>query len=122
MDERSGLSSTVEAVEKPLSFVLKRGTILLGYGHGWLSYPGEPTPRFKDYDYSQSKFLPVSFDKQILPGTFEYSLTYLIDHELNLSVFHHRYANDEGGRPAYDPAILLKSRGSVLRSRISTTS
>ena len=65
-------------------------------------------PRFIDYDYRQSKFLPVCFDKQILPGTFEYSLSYLIEHELDLSIFDNRYANDEVGRPAYDPAILLK--------------
>jgi transposase len=65
-------------------------------------------PRFKDYDYRQTKLLPVSFDRQILPGTFEYSLSYLVEHELDLSIFDHRYANDEVGRPAYDPAILLK--------------
>jgi len=65
-------------------------------------------PRFKHYDYRQTKLLPVSFDEQILPGTFEHSLCHLIDHELDLSVFHHRYANDDAGRPAYDPAVLLK--------------
>lgn len=65
-------------------------------------------PRYKEYDYRQSKILPVSFDRQILPGTFEESLSYLIDHELDLSVFDERYSNDETGRPAYDPSILLK--------------
>lgn len=65
-------------------------------------------PRYKDYDYRQTKLLPVSFERQILPGTFEHSLTHLIEHELDLSVFDERYANDESGRPAYDPAILLK--------------
>lgn len=65
-------------------------------------------PRFKDYDYRQTKLLPVSFERQILPGTFEHSLTHLIEHELDLSLFDGRYANDETGRPAYDPAILLK--------------
>jgi hypothetical protein len=30
--------------------------------------------RYKDYDYSQGKFIPIHFDRQILPGTFEYSL------------------------------------------------
>ncbi len=44
-------------------------------------------PRFKDYDYSQTKLLPVSFDRQILPGTFEYSLSYLVEHELDLRIF-----------------------------------
>ena len=64
--------------------------------------------RYKDYDYNQSKMIPVSFDQQILPGSFEYSLCYLIDHEIDLGVFEERYTNDDGGRPAYDPAILLK--------------
>src|SRR3972149_1909755 len=65
-------------------------------------------PRFKPYDYRQRKLLPVSFEHQIVPGTFEYCLSYLVDYELDLSVFNHRYANDDSGRPAYDPAILLK--------------
>jgi transposase len=74
--------------------------------------------RYKEYDYSQGKFIPIHFDKQILPGT----LHYLIDNEIDLSVFDLRYKNDETGAPAYDPAILLKiilyaySRG-ITRSR-----
>jgi len=32
--------------------------------------------RYKEYDYSQGKFIPVHFDRQILPGTFEYSPNY----------------------------------------------
>ncbi len=65
-------------------------------------------PRFKDYDYNQMKMLPISFERQILSGSFEYSLCYLVDHEMNQKIFYPRYANDENGRPAYDPAILLK--------------
>ncbi len=64
--------------------------------------------RYKVYDYSQGKFIPIHFDRQILPGSFEYTLHYLIDHEIDLSVFDLRYRNDETGAPAYDPAILLK--------------
>jgi len=64
--------------------------------------------RYKDVHYDQDKFIPVSFSKQILPGTFEYTLSYLIDHELDLSVFDDRYRNDETGAPAFDPAVLLK--------------
>ncbi len=41
--------------------------------------------RFKEYDYSQGKFIPVHFDKQILSGTFEHTLHYLIDKEIDLS-------------------------------------
>lgn len=80
--------------------------------------------RYKPYDYHQGKFIPISFDKQILPGTFEHTLSYLIDHELDLSVFDNRYSNDDTGAPAYDPAILLKiilyaySRGIVSSRKI----
>jgi transposase len=65
-------------------------------------------PHFKDYDYNQMKMIPISFDKQILQDSFEYSLSYLIDHEIDQSIFYHRYINDKNGAPAYDPAILLK--------------
>jgi len=64
--------------------------------------------RYKHYDYGQSKLIPVHFDRQVLPGTFEYTLSYLIEHECDLSWFEQRYRNDETGAPAYDPAILLK--------------
>ncbi len=64
--------------------------------------------RYKDVNYHQDKFIPVTFSKQILPGTFEYTLSYVIDHELDLSVFDERYRNDETGAPAFDPAVLLK--------------
>lgn len=65
-------------------------------------------PKFIDYDYNQMVMLAISFERQILPGSFEYSLNYLIDKELDLSIFHHRFNNEDGGRPAYDPALLLK--------------
>jgi len=64
--------------------------------------------RYKDYNYDQSKLLPVNFSEQILPGSFEYTLNYIIDNELDLSVFESRYHNDDTGSPAYDPAIMLK--------------
>ena len=64
--------------------------------------------RYKHYDYPQTKMLPVSYERQILPGTFEHTLNYLIDEKIDLSVFEDRYHNDASGAPAYDPAILLK--------------
>ena len=64
--------------------------------------------RYKPYDYRQTKMLPVRFEEQILPGTFEYRLNRLIDESIDLSVFEARYRNDDGGAPAYDPAVLLK--------------
>lgn len=82
--------------------------------------------RFKDYSYDQGEFIPIFFEKQILPGTFEYTLSYLIDNEVDLSLFEDRYRNDDDtGAPAYDPALLLKiilyaySRGIVSSRKIA---
>lgn len=65
-------------------------------------------PRFIPYDPKQSKMVVISYADQLQPGTFEFAINHLIDHKLDLTVFHTRYANEDGGRPAYDPAILLK--------------
>ena len=81
--------------------------------------------KYKPYSYAQGKFISVFFDKQILPGTFEYTLHHLIDSELDLSIFNDRFKNDETGAPAYDPKILLKiilfaySRGIVSSRKIA---
>jgi hypothetical protein len=53
--------------------------------------------RYKEYSYSQGKFIPIHFGKQILPGTFEYTLNYLIDNELDLSIFDKKYKNNDTG-------------------------
>ncbi|WP_457572118.1 IS1182 family transposase, partial [Desulfovulcanus sp.] len=69
--------------------------------------------------------ISIHFSKQILPGTFEYTLSHLIDHELDLSIFNDRFKNDDTGAPAYDPRILLKiifyaySRGIVSSRKIA---
>jgi hypothetical protein len=49
--------------------------------------------RYKPYDYRQTKMLPVRFEEQILPGTFEYTLNRLIDESIDLTVFEARYRN-----------------------------
>jgi transposase len=64
--------------------------------------------RYKDYSYEQTTMIPICFDRQIRPGTFEHALNYIVDNELDLSVFATKYRNDATGAPAYDPAILLK--------------
>ena len=64
--------------------------------------------RYKPYDYSQGKLIPVFFKDQILPGTVEYALNHIADNELDLSIFLSRYKNDQVGASAFDPAILLK--------------
>ena len=56
------------------------------------------------------RFLAVVLERQLLPGTFEHALNYLIDQELDLKGFDARYRNDLTGAAAYPPAILLVRR------------
>ena len=65
-------------------------------------------PKFIPTIYKQNILLSLNFEDQLQPGTFEYALHYLIEHKLDLAVFYPRYKNDDNGRPAYDPAMLLK--------------
>ena len=68
------------------------------------------------------KLLPVDFDRQVIPGSFEHALCHLVDNELDLASFHARYKNDDTGASAFDPAVLIKiallaySRG-IISSR-----
>ena len=64
--------------------------------------------RYKEYCYEQYRFVAISFNDQILPGSFEYALCYVVDHYIDTSVFDAKYNNDETGCLAYDPAIMLK--------------
>ncbi len=64
--------------------------------------------RYKPYDLNQAKMIPISYADQIVEGSFEHALNEIVEEHLDLSVFDGRYANDETGRPAYDPKILLK--------------
>ena len=78
--------------------------------------------KYKHYDYSQSVMIPVSLEDQLMPGTLEFAIHTLLETRMDTSIFDDRYKNDETGREAYDPKILLKvvllgySRG-LLSSR-----
>src|SRR5215510_716129 len=64
--------------------------------------------RYKDYDYTQTVLVPVSFENQFLPGTLEFAIQALVERRVDTSIFGSRYKNDELGCRAYDPKILLK--------------
>ena len=64
-------------------------------------------PRYKDIN-TDPKLLPVDLARQLLPGTIEHAVNYLLDHALDLSSFDARFRNDTTGAPAYPPAMLLK--------------
>lgn len=64
-------------------------------------------PRFKEVDRSP-RLLPIVLEAQLQPGSFEYALDYLVDHELDLTPLRSRFCNDDTGAPAYHPAVMLK--------------
>ena len=73
--------------------------------------------RYKDYSYEQTKLIPIAFSHQILLGTFEHTLNYLIDNEFDLSVFEQRYHNDEMGAPGLRSSDSFKDRFVRLLAR-----
>jgi transposase len=80
--------------------------------------------KYKSYDYSQSLLIPVSLEDQLMPGTLEFAIHTLVERRMDMSVFDVKYQNDETGRRAYDPKILLKvvllaySRGLISSRQI----
>jgi len=66
-------------------------------------------PKFIPYDYNQHSMVVINYLDQLQAGTFEYAVHHLVEHKLDLSLFFPHYNNEDGGRPAYDPAILLKT-------------
>ncbi len=57
-----------------------------------------------------------------MPGTLEFAIHTLVEKRMDMSIFDDKYNNDETGRKAYDPKVLLKvvllaySRG-IMSSR-----
>ena len=80
--------------------------------------------RYKVVDRNP-RLLPVVLSEQIQPGTFEFALDHLVDHELELSALDARFCNDETGACAYNPRVMLKivllgySRGLISSRRIA---
>ncbi|MBK7092471.1 MAG: transposase [bacterium] len=65
-------------------------------------------PRYKEANYAQGQFVSIQFEHQILPGSFEHALSYVVDHKIDMTAFHGLRNNDNGGAPAYDPRVMLK--------------
>lgn len=80
-------------------------------------------PRYKPAQRN-GMFIPVVFEEQIQPGTFEFALHHLVDQELDLTALDAKFRNDATGASAYDPRALLKivllaySRGLITSRKI----
>jgi len=80
--------------------------------------------KYKRYDLCQSMLIPVFFEEQMIPGTLEFAIHTLVETRMDMSIFDNNYHNDQTGRSAYDPKILLKvvlfaySRGLISSRRI----
>jgi transposase len=64
--------------------------------------------KYKRYDYKQGLMIAVSLEDQLMPGTLEFAIHTLVERRMDMSVFDANYQNDDVGRSAYDPKILLK--------------
>jgi len=79
--------------------------------------------RYKVID-ARPWFLAVGLRRQLVCGTFEHALDWLVDHEFDLTPFDVHYQNDDDGAPAYLPGMLLKvvlfaySRGLISSRQI----
>jgi transposase len=68
--------------------------------------------------------VPVSLDRQLIPGTREFAIHELVQQRMDTSIVDRIYHNDETGSPAYDPKVLLKvvlfaySRGIISSRKI----
>jgi len=80
--------------------------------------------RYKPNEIAQNLLIPISLQEQIMPGSLEYAICTLVDERMDMNLFDEKYNNDEKGRPAYDPRILLKvvllgySRGLISSRKI----
>ena len=64
--------------------------------------------RYKPYDYDQLMMVPVSLEEQLMPGTLECAIHHVVEERLDLRIFDDRYGNDETGRKAIAPKLLIK--------------
>jgi transposase len=80
--------------------------------------------KYKPEDYSQKLLIAASLEEQLMPGSLEFAIHTLVETRMDTSIFDDRYHNDETGRPAYNPKMLLKvilfaySRGLVHSRQI----
>ena len=80
--------------------------------------------KYKKNEFAQNLLIPISLNEQIMPGSLEEAICTLVDTRMDMSLFDGKFCNDEMGRRAYNPRILLKvvllgySRGLISSRKI----
>ncbi len=80
--------------------------------------------RYKSYSNDKIR-KEIAFEEKILPGTLEYTINEMVEHEIDTSCFDRHYKNTLVGATAYNPKVLLKivlygySRGLISSRRIA---
>lgn len=70
-------------------------------------------------------FVPFKLSEQIIEGTFEHTIQFMVKNKIDITPFIDKIKNDKTGRPAWNPKVLLKiilfaySRGIISSRKIS---
>ncbi|MES0490040.1 MAG: transposase, partial [Leptospirales bacterium] len=64
--------------------------------------------KYKNSDRSQMEFKMIDFSQQLVEGTIEHTIDYLIEHKVDLLAFDSHFQNDRTGATAYHPKVMLK--------------
>ena len=64
--------------------------------------------RYKPYNPNQSRLVPIILSEHIYEGSLEEAIHKIVEEKIDLSRLDDLYTNDETGRPAIHPKVLLK--------------
>ena len=70
--------------------------------------PAPKQPVFRRYDPHQVLLLPPNLEEWLPPEHLARFISDLVDNEIDLTPFLEGYENEEGGNPAFHPALMLK--------------
>jgi len=64
--------------------------------------------KYKYSNRNQMEMKMIDFNCQLVEGTLEHAIDYLLEERVDLSFFDKHFCNDKIGAPAYPPKIMLK--------------
>lgn len=64
--------------------------------------------RYKPYDPDQSRLVPITLSEHLYEGSLEEAIHKIVEEQIDLSRLDQLYTNDDTGRPAIHPKVLLK--------------